>query len=117
MAPTTGERIARVEEQVVNLVKVIEDHHVELTNQIEKLAERVENGHLTNYRVAEIEDKVRKIAGDMQAKLEKAEELKQSAIMDRGRIEELKNLYNMVVAAEEKPVPEMKAPTKRRAKK
>jgi hypothetical protein len=68
--------------------------------------------------------KMREIASLMEQKVNKAEELKQSALMDRGRLEELKNLYDMFVAKEEelaekeeKPAPKKKAPAKKRVKK
>ena len=73
----------------------------------------------------EVMQKMRDVASVMEQKVNKAEELKQSAIMDRGRLEELKNLYDMFEAKEqelaakeaEKPAPKKKAPAKKRVKK
>jgi len=66
----------------------------------------------------EVMQKMREVAALMEQKVNKAEELKQSALMDRGRLEELKNLYNMFVAKEEELAKkeEKKAPAKKRVK-
>ncbi|MHC4371154.1 MAG: hypothetical protein ACYSW8_26380 [Planctomycetota bacterium] len=60
-------------------------------------------------------DKMREIASFMEQKTNKAEELKASVLVDRGRLEELKNLYDMFEAKEkelaekeDKPAPKPK---------
>ena len=77
----------------------------------------------------QVMEKMREIAALMKQKVEKAEELrvqqeelKASALVDRGRVEELGNLYKMFEAkeyevAEKNPAPKKKAPAKKRAKK
>jgi hypothetical protein len=78
---------------------------------------------MIGYSREEIVEKVQQIAEGMDKKTESIEKLKASLLMDRGRLEELKNLHNMIVAAEqaaeeeEKPKPKKKAPVKKRAKK
>ena len=52
------------------------------------------------YTKEEIVEKVRVIAEGMDAKTKNAEDLKVSVLVDRGRLEELKNLYNMILEAE-----------------
>ena len=52
------------------------------------------------YTKEEVVEKVRVIAEGMDTKTEQAEQLKASVLMDRGRLEELKNLYNMILEAE-----------------
>lgn len=48
----------------------------------------------------EIAERIRAISADLEAKLRKSEESKLSAFTDKGRIEELNNLYNMFVEEE-----------------
>ncbi|MHC4120585.1 MAG: hypothetical protein ACYSWO_24080 [Planctomycetota bacterium] len=68
-------------------------------------------------------DKMREIAGVMEQKAKNAEELKASVLVDRGRLEELKNLYDMFEAKEaelaqkEEESEPKKAPAKKRGKK
>ena len=71
------------------------------------------------YTKEEIVEKVNVIAENMDKKAEQAEQLKASVLIDRGRLEELKNLYNMIIemeAKEEEEKPKKKAPAKKRAK-
>ena len=53
------------------------------------------------YTKEEIVEKVNVIAENMDKKAAQAEQLKASVLVDRGRLEELKNLYNMIIEAEE----------------
>ena len=52
------------------------------------------------YTKEEIVEKVKKIAEGMDAKTKSAEELKASVLVDRGRLEELRDLHNMIVEDE-----------------
>lgn len=75
---------------------------------------------MIGYSVEEIREKVQQIAEGMDRKAEQIEKLRSSLLVDRGRLEELKNLHNMIVEAEsekEEPAPKKKAPIKKRAKK
>jgi len=75
---------------------------------------------MIGYSKEEIIEKVRKIAEEMEKKVEQSKQLADSAIMDRGRLEELKNLYNMIIAVEEEedaPAPKPKKKAKKKAKK
>jgi len=69
------------------------------------------------YTKEEIVVKVNEIAKNAEAKMAKAKELSESALIDRGRLEELANMHNMIIAKEkelaEKPAPAKKAPAKR----
>jgi hypothetical protein len=74
------------------------------------------------YTKEEIVEKVREIATEMEAKDKRIKDLSASILVDRGRLEELKNLYSMIVAkeeelAEKEAKPKKKAPPKKRAKK
>jgi hypothetical protein len=55
---------------------------------------------MIGYSREEIVEKVRHIAEDMDRKAEQVEKLRSSILIDRGRLEELKNLHNMIVDAE-----------------
>ena len=66
------------------------------------------------YTKDEIVERVRVIAEEMNAKTKSAEELKASVLVDRGRLEELKNLHNMIVEAE-KAVEEKKTKAVKKA--
>ena len=50
----------------------------------------------------EIVEMVKEIAEGMDAKSKRAEELKNSVLIDRGRLEELRNLHNILVEDEAK---------------
>ena len=55
---------------------------------------------MIGYSAEEIRVKVQEIADGMDKKAEQAKQLEASIIFDRGRLEELKNLHNLIVAAE-----------------
>jgi len=68
------------------------------------------------YTKEEIVEKVQGIAEGMDAKAQRVEELKASILIDRGRLEELKNLHNLIVEAEaEKPKPKRKSKPSKKA--
>jgi len=71
---------------------------------------------MIGYSVDEIREKVKEIADGMDAKAQRVEELKASVLIDRGRLEELKNLHNIMIEAEKEEV-EKKAKPKARVKK
>jgi hypothetical protein len=101
---------------------------------------------MIGYSKEEIVEKVQAIAADMDKKTEQARQLAENAkgleasvLIDRGRLEELKNMYNMIIAKEEElaqkkeeelaqkkeeelakkkeqPAPKKKAPAKARKK-
>ena len=52
------------------------------------------------YTKEEIVERVKKIAEGMDAKTKSAEELRSSVLIDRGRLEELKNLHDILVEDE-----------------
>ena len=52
------------------------------------------------YTKEEIVERVKKIAEGMDAKTKSAEELRNSVLIDRGRLEELKNLHDILVEDE-----------------
>ena len=69
---------------------------------------------MIGYSVEEIREKVQKIADGMDAKAQRVEELKASMLMDRGRLEELKNFHNLLIEAEkEEEKPKRKAKAKK----
>jgi hypothetical protein len=73
------------------------------------------------YTKEEIVAKVQEIAEGMDRKVETIEQLKASVLVDRGRLEELKNLHNMIVVKEQelakKKEKKKPAPKNRRVKK
>jgi len=52
------------------------------------------------YTKEEIIERVNEIATGMDAKTKEAERLKASVLIDRGRLEELKDLHNLIVEEE-----------------
>lgn len=66
------------------------------------------------YTKEEIRERVKEIAEGMDEKNMTIERLKASILVDRGRMEELKDIHNMLVEAEAEAE---KQPTKKRVKK
>lgn len=54
------------------------------------------------YTKEDIEGRVKEIVELMNKKSQQAEQLQQSVLVDRGKLEELQNFYNMIVESENK---------------
>jgi uncharacterized coiled-coil DUF342 family protein len=65
---------------------------------------------MKGYSVEEIREKVKTISEEMEKKATAIEQLKTSVLIDRGRLEELKDVHNAVVEREADMAMPRKAP-------